>query len=308
MANSLGTLSTGTILSRALELAFAKRPLLNQITTNFSTEVAGGASGVDAQLNDVVKARVFTKSTVTDFTAAATDVTATDVSVTLSNFKKVHHKFTATEINAAQTGVRRLIDEVALPMAVGLGDHLVDAVAALITAGNYTNATTDASPGFDTLVAIRQALNAAARGTPDDGTRFGIVNSATYAALLVDPLCNRQYKNVGADPTRSGELDQLAGFATIDEFANLPTTGNLTGFFGHKSSLVFASRIPKDPRVILPNVTFPGTMEVIRIENGFSVLGVEFINPADLSAEVYLAFIYGVARGVANYGQRLISA
>lgn len=298
-ANVLGTLSSGTILTRALQLVFTKRPMLNRISLDLTPD--------NVKLNDVVRSRIFSVPAVADFGADAAERADVDVPVTVNRWKQVKHKFTATEINSTD---RQLVDESAEPIAVAIANHLVDAVAALWLPENYAGETieTVANCDYETLTALRGALTL--RGAPDD--RFAVVNGPVYTNLLNDPLCNRAQKQAGSDPIADGELGGIAGFQSISEYPGCPSTSNLIGFAGSKDCAVIASRVPKDPREVLPNAPINGNLEVITLPEGpgagFSVLAVEYIDLSDLSATVYLTWIYGVAKGNANNGQRLISA
>lgn len=192
-----------------------------------------------------------------------------------------------------------------MPLATAMGNAIVDSVCALYTVGNFSNATTDATPAYDSLVNMRAALMA--RGA--QGERFCVVNSTAYAAMLQDPLINRQYKDNGPDTIADGIIPNVAGFKYITEYPALITTGNLTGFAGTKDSIVIASRVPADPRELLPNAPMTSSLEVITDPiSGLSVMAQEYIDAATLSATVKLIWIYGVAVGNATCGQRLISA
>jgi hypothetical protein len=294
MANTLGTLSSSLILQEALSLVFTQRPELRMISKDLQP--------TNAKLNQTVISRTFAVPSVGDFPNGVQNKVDTDVPVTLNRFKQVGYEFTATELNSTD---RNLIRESAQPLAIAMGNAIIDSVAALYTSGNYTNATTDASPGYDTLVTLRKAL--VSRGC--QGPRWGLVNPDVYAALLNDPLCNRQYKDQGADPIADGLLPNIAGFTSLFEYPALPTTGNLTGFFGTAESVVLATRVPTDPREVLPMAPATANAEVITDpRSGFSVLAVEKVDYDNLSAKVYMAWIYGVAVGNATCGQRLISA
>jgi len=295
MSNSLGTLGTALILQEALTLVFKRFPMLSMVTRNLSAE--------SVDFNQNVITRLKTVPTVTNFSADTTsDFTTTDVSVPLDKFKKIKVQFTATEMNSTN---RNLIQEAAEPIAVAIGKNITDAVAALYTSGNYSNATTDATPTYETVNDLRAAL--AGRGIYGD--RFLLANVATYTALLNDPLCNRQYKNGGADPTQTGELDTLLGFKYVREYADLPTTGNLTAFAGTPDSVCLASRAPRDPRMLAADAQFPGNWGVVTDPmTGLSVAYSESINPETWTVTSQVGFMYGVAVGNASAGQRLISA
>lgn len=297
-ANSLGTLSSGVILQRALDLVFTKRPVLQMISTDLSDSAAN--------LNDVVKSRIYSVPTVNDFGSAATAKTDVDVPVTLDQFKEVRHKFTATELSSTN---RQLINEAAEPIAVAIANHMVDAVCGLYLAANFSNTATVeavADCDYNTLTTLRKVL--VGRGI--DGYRFAIVNDSVYEKLLLDPLCNRKDKSDGgADPVADGELANVAGFKRIFEYPALITTANLIGFAGRKDSAVIATRVPTDPRTVLPNVPIGGNIQVIKSPiNGLAVMAIEYIDLADLSANVVLTWIYGKAKGNINAGQLLKSA
>lgn len=294
MANSLGTLSSSLILQEALSLIFTQRPELRLISKDLQP--------ANAKLNQTVISRIYSVPSVGDFPNGIANKSDTDVSVTLNRFKQVGYEFTATELNSTD---RNLIREAAQPLAVAMANSIVDSIAALYTSANFTNATTDATPGYDTLVNVRKAL--VGRGV--QGPRWGLVNPDTYASLLQDPLCNRQYKDNGADPIADGLLPNIAGFTYLFEYPALPTTGNMTGFFGTAESVILATRVPTDPREVLPMAPATANAEVITDPStGFSVLAVEKVDYDNLSAKVYMAWIYGVAVGNAVTGQRLISA
>lgn len=296
MANTLGTLSSGVILTRALELVFTKRPILSSISLDLSQE--------DVKLGSTVKSRIFSVPAVADFPAAAAAKVDVDVAVTVDKAKQVRHTFTNAELSSTD---RNLVQEAAEPIAVAIANHMVDALAALWLPANFTGATTMAvaSTDYGTLTLLREALTS--RGAPD--TRFAAVNTGVYRELLNDPLCNRSAKQAGADPIQDGRLVNIAGFGEIFEYPAMPTTSNLTGFAGSKDSLVLATRLPADPSKILPNAQIPGSIGVItEPKTGLSVMVAEWINMADLSAEVMVVWQYGVAKGNTNNGQRLISA
>lgn len=294
MANSLGTLASGTVLTRALELVFTKRPILNSISLDLSADTI--------KLGETVKSRIHSVPTVGSFPSAATAKTDTDVSVTVDQAKQIRHTFTSAELSSTD---RNLVEEAAEPMAVAIANHMVDALAALWLPANYTNETVEAvaDADYETLTVLRQALTG--RGAPDN--RFAAVSAAVYKELLNDPLCNRAAKNAGNDPIVDGRLQGIAGFSEIFEYPALLTTSNLVGFAGSKDSAVIASRIPTNPASILPNASVPGSIGVItEPKTGLSVLVAEWIDMASLSAEVMVVWQYGVAKGNANNGQRLV--
>lgn len=298
MPNSFGTLSTGLILQRALELIFTKRPILNRLALDFSDErVDFGAT---------ITSRIKAVATVNNFGTGAVDRTDTDVPVTINQFKEVHHAFTIQELSSTK---RDLVDESAEPFAVAIANHMVDSLAALWVAANFTNSTTVASGwNYNTLTTLRQAL--IGRGVPES-QRFGAVSAAVYKSLLDDTtiVATQNNPNSGA-PIQEGVLTRVAGF-DVFEYPGLPTTGNMVGFFGVKDSAVMALRLPKDADSIagLGKIPFPGNTGVVREpRTGMSLMVDEWINPADRKVNVRMAWMYGLAKGNGNNGQILKTA
>lgn len=295
MANTPGTLSSGLILQRALELVVPLRPILGMISLDLSSETA--------KLGETVKSRIFSIPTVSDFPSASSDFIATDVPVTISNAKQIRHTFTNAELSSTD---RNMVDEAARPIALAIAGHMIGALAALYTKTNFPNETVapEASTGYDDLNAMRSELSG--RDVAEAG-RFAILNKAAYKAALEDPLCNRAAKNSGEDPIASGHLSGVAGFEKIFEFPGLPSTNYLTGFGGTKDSVVIATRLPADPRKVLPNTAFPGSLGVItEPETKLSIMAAEWIDPSTLAANVMVVWQYGVGKGNGNNGQRLV--
>jgi len=297
MSNVLGTLSSSLILQEALSLMWTKRPILGAISKDLSP--------MGAKQNQTVLTRLKTIPAVVNDLATLPDFTTTDVSVTLNQVKRVGATFTSSELNSTS---RNLIQELAEPIAIAMANSIVDSIAALWTASNFTNATTDATPGFDTLLTMRKGF--IDRGVW--GNRYLIVNPASYLSLLSDPLITRpnRYMMQGQDIIQTGEMAGVAGFENTFEYPQLPTTSNMIGFACTPEAVVLASRPPQDPREAFGgSVPFPGNFEIITDpKTGFSAAAVEYIDPLTLAVTVYLKWIYGVAVGNASAGQRLVSA
>ncbi len=300
--NTLGTLATSLIVQRALELVFTKRPELNLIGLDLlNSEYSGaGPSGSPiAQFNQAVKTRVFVPATVEDFGQAATGRADLDVSVTLDKHKQVLHTFTVAEYSGT---ARNLVDESAEPIAVAIANHMVDAISLLWTVANFANNVPQgAGWDYDHLVAVRKALNQA--GCPDV-KRYYIANSDVYASLLTDPRIVAAFNNQNnAGAIMTGDLPMVAGLK-LAEYPALPadpgTVGNqnLVAFAGYRGTCVMACRVPKDPREVLPNAPFPGNLGIItEPRTGLSVMVSEWIDPATLSCNLRLNWMYGVAKG-----------
>jgi hypothetical protein len=298
MPNTLGTLSGSLILQEALSLVFKKFPVLNSISKDLAP--------LGALQNQTVITRLKSIPSVVDGNADLPDFATTDVPVTLSYSKKIGASFTADQYNSTN---RDLIQELAEPIAIGMAQQIVGSVAALWTTSNFANETVNASPDYTTLVACRQALTE--RGI--HGTRHAIVTPGVYSLLLEDPRCNRFYKSFlppGEDPVLSGELSQISGFSTIQEYPDLPLANHLIGVALTPEAVVLASRAPMNPQEAFGSeVPFAGTFDIITDPNtGFSAAAVQYIDPKTLSVNVYMKWIYGVAVGNNLALQRIVSS
>jgi len=296
MANAFGTLASSLIIQRALELVFTERPVLREITTDFSADPVKYGQSLITRTKSV--------ATVNDFGTGATDVADTDVSVTLNNLKEIHHTFSLEELNSTD---RNLVEESARPMAVGLANHMVDAIAALWTDTNFTETPVTVGSGWaydDTIIALRKEL--AGRGVPSPW--FFVANSDVYNSLLTDSTVVSALNNPSnGDAIRTGRLPQVSGMG-ITEYPDMPTTGNLVGFAGHKDSVVMNSRPPMDPHEVLGATPQGRIGYMTEPTTGLSVMVNEWVDMSTLAANVRLVWMYGVAVGNGNNGQLLTSA
>jgi len=298
MPNTLGTLAASTIIiQEALDLVFTVRPVLNEISLDLT-------AGVVVKQGQQVISRIHTIPTVGDFGDAATGKVATDVPVTINQFKQIMHTFTAAEYN--QTN-RALVRESAMPIAVALANHMVDALAANWTVANFPTETVLANGwDYDHIVNVRQTM--VTRGLPEGAPRFYIGNAAVYGSLLADPAIVYALNNAAnGGAISSGQLPRVAGFG-LSEYPACPTTNTLVGFAGTKDSCVLAARIPSDPRE-LGDAPYAGTFTVVtNARTGLSVILNEYIDQITMAYTTRVLWCYGTAKGNANNGQRIVSA
>lgn len=314
MPNTLGTLATSTIVQEALALVFTKRPLLRNISMGFTDR---NGSPIAAYGQSVIT-RTLGLPTVQNFGGTVSGRADVDVPVTLNNFKEVCYEFGPTEYSGTD---RDLVRESAEPLATAMANAMVDAIAALWTIGNFptrtgaaavaTGATvskTTKGAGWDYthLVDVRGTLNKA--GVPDY-RRFYVGNTDVYSSMLTDLRIVGALNNPqNGAAIANGMLPTVAGL-DLAEYPQLPTTGNLVAFAGSPDSTVYAARVPKDPREVLPGAGFPGNIGVItEPKTGMSVMVLEYITPSTLVATTKLVWMYGVAVGNANNGQLVVSA
>lgn len=312
--NTLGTLATATIVQEALSLIFSVRPVLNSFSLGFTNR---NGSPI-AEYNQAVITRVLGAPTVQNFGGTISDRADTDVSVTLNNFKEVGYVYGPTEYSATN---RDLIREAAMPLAIAVANHMVDAVGALWTATNFptrthavpvatgaTQAYTVKGAGWDYthLTDVRGTLNKS--GVPEGG-RFYIGNTDVYTSLLTDARIVAALNNPSnEDAIRTGKLPNVAGFG-IAEYPQLDDNDEyLVGVAGSKDSTVYAQRVPTDPRAVLPGIAVPGNLGVVtEPRTGLSVMVLEYLTMADLKITTKLIWMYGVAKGSTNNLQRIVS-
>lgn len=302
-ANALGTLSGELILQRALTLTFLKFPSLKLISMGFR-ELDGRVD--NALLNQNVKTRLLSAATVNPFGTGPSDVTTTDVTVTLNQQKEIHHQFTQAQYNATD---RNLVDEQAMPIAIALAKHIVASVAALWTNANYASKITVASAWsyLNTLLALKGSLDG--KGVPEEG-RFFVHNSPVELALLDDPLVVAQQNNpMNANAIATGKLPAVAGLQ-LAPFYGIPANGeSLVGFAGTPDASAYAARAPKNPEEMLPGAKFPGILNYVEDPlTGFRVMVNQWVNPDTLAVNNRLSWLQGYAVGNANNGTRLVTA
>lgn len=314
MANNFGTLATATIVQEALALVFAKRPVLNRISLGFTDR---NGSPI-AQFNQPVITRTFGIPAVQNAGAGATDRADTDVSVTLNQYKQLRYDFTPQQYSGTS---RDLVRESAEPMAVALANFMVDQIATLVTPANFpvrtgqdavnnnaTNNITKIGAGWDYthLVTTRATINKA--GVPNF-KRFYCGNSDVYASMLNDQrIVAALYNQANAEAIKRGELPDVAGFG-LEEYPSLPANGaNLVAFAGSPDSLVYAARVPRDPREVIPGLPIPGNVGIVtEPRTGLSVQVVEYVDLSTLNITTKLLWMYGIAVGNPNNLQLIAS-
>jgi hypothetical protein len=313
--NTVGTLATATIIQEALALVFTKRPILNEISTGFTDR---NGSPV-AAYGQAVITRTKGLPTVQNAGSAASATGDVDVSVTLNNFKEVKYQFTAIEYSSTN---RDLIRERAEPMATAIANYIVDQISALWTIANFPTRTgadavangstitkTFKAAGWDYthLVDVRGTLNKS--GVPDSIGRFYVGNSDVYGSMLTDLRIVGWLNNQdNQSAIKLGRLPEVAGFR-LAEYPALPTTGNMVGFSGSPDSTVYAHRVPRDPREVIPGLPVPGNLGIVtEPRTGLSVMAVEYLDMATLDIITKLLWMNGVAVGNKNNGQLIVTS
>lgn len=326
MANSLGTLQAAQlIMQRALTLCFTGFPMLRTFAKGFK-ELDGRVAQMG--LGQTAITRKLGDSVVGNFGDAAAGVTATDVSVRLSNFRQIYHKFTVEEIN--QAGNINLLDLIALPVGIKLAQSITGAVAAQVCRANFNTTKNSQAPYLsvaagwtraNTILPLAKMANE--RGIPSnmslptingqasfaDANRFAIINSDVEAALLGDQMIVSEMNNpANAQAIRSGMLPVVSGF----QFAPYPvmpnTDGNLIGFAGNADALGYVARAPSTPFDLMPDLPRTALMAIVQDPtSGFQVLIIIEGQVADLSLHMRVVWLDGLAVGNTDNLIRLIN-
>lgn len=300
MANSLGTLTPGVVALQVLDFLKKKFPVFSQISTDFSGEAVNW--------NESVTSRVVTAPTVQDYDTTngyvATDATATDVAVTINEHRHVTLGFNDQEVTGTN---RNLVMEQMGAAAYSLGKDAMDKLLAVITTTNFTNESVEAVADVDrdTNIELRRVLRT--RGAA--GELYSLLNATAFANLSKDAeVSSRDYVNEFPDYD-GGVIRNIGGIRNTFEYVDFPTTDNLIGFAGTRDSLVIAARVPKDPGVGQTSVSLPGDIEIVTDpDTGLSLMVRHWYDMKLGKRFMTLTWMFGVAKGVADKGQRLVSS
>lgn len=292
-ANVLGTVAGNLISQRILALMVSRRPMLRGVCTDFSAE--------RARLGQTVYTRTVGLPAVNNFGTGAVDTAMTDYTVQMANHKEVHFAFTTAEYLSTH---RNLVEETSEALATALGNHMVDAVAALITTA-FTSVTTGAAntKDFSDVTKAAKALNVA--GAPEFNRSMWI--NSDFAEAIENDDVVMEY--VSSDMAAAyGHWKNVKGFANIWEYPALPTTSNLIGFAFQQNALLLATRVADNPEALI-DAGYPGSLQVITDPiTGFSVLTDRWVAQATRNVNTRMDVLYGCARGVVAAGHRFASA
>jgi len=292
MANTLGSVSNGKVIAqRALELLVENYNWISSGVTDFSD--------ASAKKGDSITTHIVSIQSASDYSAttgyAPADVTQTDVTVTLNQFK--HTTYAINDDERTSSNIN-LINRFAEQAAHALGKAMVDSVLALVTT-HYTSTlsvTADAAT-FRSIVSAGLTLDT---NKVPMGGRFAVLSPGNYASLLND-------SNIVANAQRSGDVvasGQIGTVAGIEVFGyNSLPSGTSKGFVAQREALVVASRLPALPE----GVTLPGSIDVVsEPKSGLSLQVAEHYNFRLGSHERSYRILYGVGRGQTSSLVRLV--
>lgn len=301
-ANSAGTLAGTLVTQRTLELLKLVFPVLSSISTDFSDQQAVYGQTIATRIIGIPTVQTYNQET----GWANSDATMTDVTVALNNHKGVPITFDAQTLAST---VRRLFDEIAPAQAYALAKDMVDALYAIITAANFTEAaTTAAQVDFGRPTVIDMSVALTGRGVPlGPMNRTLLLNSNYFGQLSKDNAIVTLAAFQKSEIIEQGVLPNVQGFRVV-EAPNLPATGNLTGFGFSKSAMVIVARVDGDYTSVLPGASYGNSSVVTDPDLGISVLQVQYVNHQLASATQRISLLYGVAKGQPKAGQILKSA
>lgn len=293
----MATLSTAEILTDVID-AFKKRfPLLTAVSTDFSPDTI--------RVGQTVTSRILSLPTVRDYdgtdgykaSAANANGLSTDVSVAVDRHKHVPIKVDYLD----QVSTKRdLYNEAVGNLAYTLGKEAVDYMLSLVVAANFSESTTEAAANTDndTLNTIRAAMNAAG-ANPDN--RYGVLNSAAFSALSVDPdISSGDYFGQRVTSNAFGTLQNVQGFREIWEYPDLPANSeNLSGFFFDPRAVVMASRLPSDAFDLADRlgVNIANREVITDPDTGLSMMAITWQDAGTFDVYHTLTWAYGAVAG-----------
>lgn len=291
------TLTTTEILQDTLDAFKAMVPMLKDgFSTDFSNARSRKGETIIAHISGLPTVQSYDNTSGFDLNWTDADSLLTDVPVVLDQLKHVPVRIKYLTQLASR---KNLYQEAIKNYAYVLGKSIVDAALAKVVVANFTHKSvvTPTNYTYETLENVRTSLNdqdAAQFG------RFGIVNSAVATALQIDQrIASRDYYSQLNGGSAYRTFKNVAGFANIWEYPDLPTAENLEAFYGDRRAIVIASRLP-DVNDAASTLGIPSIAKFETItdpETGLSLLGISWMKAGTFDTITTIAALYGVAAG-----------
>jgi hypothetical protein len=292
MANTLGSVSNGKVIAqRALELLVENYNWISSGVSDFSDATARKGDSITTHIVSIQSASDY--STTAGYVPA--DVTQTDVTVTLNQFK--HTTYAVNDDERTSSNIN-LINRFAEQAAHALGKAMVDSVLGLVTT-HYASTLTVAADAttFRSIVSAGLALD---NNKVPVGGRFAVLSPGNYASLLNDANIVANAQRSG-DVVASGQIGTVAGI-TVYGYNGL-AAGVSKGFVAQREAMVVATRLPAIP----DGVTLPGSVDVVtEPKSGLSLQVAEHYNFRLGSHERSYRILYGVGRGQTSSLVRIV--
>ncbi len=308
------TLSVSLLLAATLGAFKKKVPMLDMISLDARNDQFKKDQQVIAHIRSLPTAGDYGAN---GFFSNTNDSQAllTDVPVTLDQLKHVTLNLTYLKTLSDQK-----IDESMEDAAYVLGKTVVDfALGKAATAANitYKQTTAVADTNKEILSTIRQKMNINGAGP----VRYGLVNSLVATELDNDPLITSgDYYGQRSQGTGYLEWDNLAGFAKVMEYTDLPTTANMTGLFFDPRAIAVRTAVPMNAFDLASSLGVPAVANATTQqdpETGITLLAITHMQPGKLDLFLTVALLYGAAAGAQGgdagtitdkAGYRLVSA
>lgn len=292
MANTLGSVSNGKVIAqRALELLVENYNWISSGVSDFSDATARKGDSITTHIVSIQSASDYSATT----GYAPADVTQTDVTVTLNQFK--HTTYAVNDDERTSSNIN-LINRFAEQAAHALGKAMVDSVLGLVTT-HYASTLTVAADAttFRSIVSAGLALD---NNKVPVGGRFAVLSPGNYASLLNDANIVANAQRSG-DVVASGQIGTVAGI-TVYGYNGL-ASGISKGFVSQREAMVVATRLPAIP----DGVTLPGSVDVVtEPKSGLSLQVAEHYNFRLGSHERSYRILYGVGRGQTSSLVRIV--
>jgi hypothetical protein len=300
-ANALGTLAGSLIAQNSLSLLKAQLPAFSMFSTDFSN--------ASAKLNQSIISRLRTIPTVQTYNTttgyAKSDVTATDVPVSIANHKYTQFAYNANEL--ASTG-RDLFAEQAEGAVYALGKDMLDTALALFLVAAYPGRTIVTQSNFNraAVIAARVALRKRkVQINQDNG--FILANEDYFGNLAQDATIVNLATYQRPELITEYMLPKIAGFTPM-AYVDLPTTNFLTAIIGVKECVLVAARLPYDYVDAQIGANYGAVSQITDPNTGLSVMLTQYVNHDLGNSNYRLALMSGSAVGDGARAQLIASA
>lgn len=295
------TLATTEILELVMDAFKVRLPFLTSaFATDFSSE--------QVRLNQTVNARIAKLPTVQSYdattgykaNAAESKTLLDDVPVTIDQHKHVPVKLDFLD-QASTVSQINLLEESTMNCGYALAKSVADYCLGLIVAGNFSENSifTEANSDLDMLDDVRTDMNAKGANTLG---RFGIVNSAVMSTLTTDSrIASGDYHGQRIGASALGNLRSIQGFENVWEYPDMPTAGNLSGFFGTRESIILATRVPNDTNEVANAMGIPSIADfetMTDADTGLTLLGIKWMESGTMDIYCTVALMYGAVAGM----------
>jgi len=324
--NTDNTLSVDELLTDVLESYKTQFPVIGQFSSDFSSETARKGQSIIARILSAPSVEDFngSYSKKSDGSSEAPSVGSLtkDLAITLDQHKHVPVKMDYADLIATR---RDLYGEMVGELSYALGKDLMGKVWDKILNANFSSKVTRTGLSTDNAEAhnlfmlhdVRETLNS--QGASTQG-RYGIVSSEVMTSLLVDErIASGDYYGQLSGANGLGILRNIAGFEAIYEYPDADgNSENLVGFFGDKSAISIAGRVPNDFNEQASRANAPAIASstiVADPSSGMSMMGITYQEAGTFDIYTTLTHIYGLRAGAeggqgstASGGCRVVTA